>query len=505
MRVAIRVDASLVRGTGHVMRCLCLADALRTRNVHVTFVTRDLADFLRQQIELQGHAVVALPDWSAGQAPDAGQPAEAGWTPGQQRADADAVAAALAGTAWDFLLVDHYALGSDWERAIRSLAPRLAVIDDLGRAHDCDVLLDQNFHLDPQARYAGKLPATAKALLGPSYALLRPAFRALRGRVRPRAGALGRILVFMGGMDAGNLTGQALRVLDQAGLAGIATDVVIGAGHPHRESLQQRCATRPATVCHVQTPDIAGLMADADLAIGAGGGANWERMALGVPTLALCVAENQRAVLDDCSRAGLVYLADAHDDASFALHLRALAGNPGLREHLSRQGMACVDGKGALRVAAVLAGDGDIQLRFADDGDADAILAWRNAPEVRASSRTDAPVAPDAHRAWFARVQADPRRHLLVGERNGQPVGVIRFDGDEACGYEISIYLVPGASGQGVGTALLEAAERWLRHNVPQARRIHAEVLAHNVASLQLFERCGYRRQSSTFSKDLLP
>ncbi|OZI28156.1 UDP-2,4-diacetamido-2,4,6-trideoxy-beta-L-altropyranose hydrolase [Bordetella genomosp. 1] len=506
MQVAIRVDAALVRGTGHVMRCLCLADALRERGASIAFVTRDLPQALHTLVTGHGHQVVALEGWPGASAPAADLPAEAAWSTAQQDADAAQTVAALAalGLPVEILVVDHYALGLRWEQAARAGAARLVAIDDLAREHDCDVLLDQNFYAAPEARYAGRIPAAARALLGPQHALLRPEFRSLRADLAPRSGALQRILVFLGGMDAANLTGRALDALDAAGLAGVATDVVIGAGHPQRDALAARCASRGATTCHIQTPHIGALMAAADLAVGAGGVATWERAALGVPTLAICIAENQREVLDDCSRAGLVCLAPADTVPALTEQLRALAANPGLRVHLSRQGMACVDGLGASRVVAALLGPAGIALRPAGADDSADILAWRNAPEVRAASRSDAPIAAAAHQAWFDRVLADPARHLLVGERDGAGVGVVRFDPDGPQSYEISIYLAPGRAGRGEGAALLAAAEAWLRRAEPQARLIHAEVMAHNVVSLRLFERGGYRWQSSRYSKDLV-
>ncbi len=224
---------------------------------------------------------------------------EASWPLQAQGADAQACLQALGGSpAWDWLVVDHYGLGPPWETAMRAATHRLLAIDDLARAHDCDVLLDVNHFEHAQARYQGRLPAAAVVLTGPRYALLRPDFESHRRDVQPRSGPVRRLLILLGGMDADNVTGRAIEAIDCLPQArDIDVDVVIGAAHPARALLESLAASRPRLYLHVQSNEIAALCARADLAIGAGGGTTWERCCLGLPTLALCLAPNQREVL----------------------------------------------------------------------------------------------------------------------------------------------------------------------------------------------------------------
>jgi len=485
----IRADAAPEIGTGHVMRCLRLAAVLRANGGKVRFVCRELTGSLRDRIEAEGCEVIMLP-------PSAIWPDEG--------ADAKAVQAQLAGTGCDWLIVDHYTLGAGWERSMRAAARRIMVIDDLCRPHDCDVLLDQNFHAAPDNRYDGKLPAGAITLLGPRYALLADEFAPI---VPPslRDGQVRRILVSLGGVDQVDATSVVLDALDMAGRHGAAIDVVIGAAHPRRDQIVARCAAMADTICHIETREMAALITAADIAIGAGGTSTWERCALGLPTLALCVAENQRNLIAHASRAGLIYAVDGDNPSAdkLARHIQALMENSGLRALISSAGTALVDGRGAARVAAALSG-GAIAMRLATQADCDALHEWRNHPSVRLVSRNQKETSLEDHRRWFASVRASASRDLLVGESGGTPVGVVRFDRQGDCA-EVSIYLVPGAvtAARGQGSALLLSAEEWLARSHPQVKTVKAEVLDGNQPSLGLFERCGYARDSYVFLKRL--
>lgn len=485
LNVLIRADASLAIGSGHVMRCLCLADVLRASGVRVRFASRNLPAHLAAHLAEHGHELLPLP--AAAPADDA--------------TDAEQTIT-LAGAS-DLAVVDHYGLGRGWESRMRRHAP-LLVIDDLVREHDCDWLLDQNFHPQAAQRYAGKLADGCVPLLGPRYALLRTEFLEARRHARPREGTVRRLLVFLGGMDADNATGKVLDAIERAGCDSLMIDVVIGVSQPARAAIEAWCAARPDCRCHVQPGNMAELFAAADLAIGAGGTATWERCALGLPTLALCLADNQRELLRQGSRHGFVYAPEciAADVESIALHLRALLGNEGLRHQLSRTGYELVDAGGAQRVVAAIckAGQAGIRLRPANRDDAASLHDWRNHPVVRAVSRSAEKIEYAQHLRWLDAVLADPDRYLLIGQRDGQPVGVLRFDVEQDAA-EVSIYLTPERIGRGEGAALLLAGEAWLRAERPAVRCLNAWVNTGNGASQRLFERCGYDQQATQYMK----
>lgn len=336
MKVAFRVDASVQIGTGHFMRCLTLADALKKRGAHIRFVSRHLPEYLANLLEAKGHDLAMLD--SDERHGDLDELAHAHWLGCSQAEDAQSSIKVLSDGDWDWLVVDHYALDARWECALRPAVQKILVIDDIAdRQHDCDVLLDQNYYVDMNTRYADKVPGHCQLLLGPRYALLRDEFRQLREQVQPRQGPVQRILVFFGGVDADNYTGRAIQALTDMGVADMQVDVVIGAQHPCREAIEAACLRHHFT-CHVQTNRMAELMAAADLAIGAGGSAIWERCSMGLPSIILVLAENQNKAAKDLDAAGvLLNLGDARSITNIELTytIRKLIEDVKLRSELS--------------------------------------------------------------------------------------------------------------------------------------------------------------------------
>lgn len=483
MRFLFRADAGQAIGAGHVMRCMSLANALQARGAQTCFVALDLPVHLESVLQAQGHEVRRLPE-----AVRCDELADA-------RATLDGEQSIVA------CVVDHYQLGRDWEAEVMVHAPVLA-LDDLGRSHTSRWLLDQNYYADPQARYAAtRCPASVERLVGPSFALLRSEFARARAIARVRDGVLRHVLVSLGGMDAGNLTATALKAIDLGLSPGVQVTVIAGASHPDLPSLQAWCDSRGLASLHVQVSDMTPHLLSADLAIGAGGSSTWERCACGLPTVAICLADNQREVILEGARAGFLWGIDHVPSADeLAIVLRALAVAPGLVQHMSERSLQVTDARGASRVADLLLPK-IIQVRDATSGDARMIYEWRTSPEVMGVSRNTASFPFKDHLAWLGRVLQDPKRLLLVGVHDGREVGVVRFDinGDRA---EVSIFLAPGTMGAGLGRALLVAGEHRLRDKHPQVTRVDAWVNADNPRSFQLFQHLGYSHGICRLEKD---
>lgn len=339
--MAFRADASIVTGSGHVMRCLTLADALREQGVHTVFLCRYQPGHLGNLISARGHTLVWLPahegiDWFA---------------------DAEASVANLAaGAPWDWLVVDHYDLAADWERRLRDVAKNIMVIDDLAnREHDCNLLLDQNLQ-DPD-RYAGLVPKTCCTLIGPKYALLRPQFATARRSLRPRDGHVSRLLVFFGSMDVDGVTIKALEAIKLLGRPDLHVDIVVGQANPHQAAIEAASQTLARAEIHYQTEAMATLMANADLFLGAGGSSSWERCCLALPALVLATAENQTAQSEALARAGAqIYLGNAQSVTleRLARLLTEVLGGPELLRRMAERAYSLVDGLGTERVAAYL-------------------------------------------------------------------------------------------------------------------------------------------------------
>ena len=355
MIVAFRTDASLQIGSGHVMRCLTLADELKKAGAKITFITRDHPGNLNQLIKNKGHnlEVLSPPSISDDFQADSVNPRSEylKWLGVPELRDASETIAKLEKNKPSWLIVDHYGLGLEWELALRPHIEKLMVIDDLAdRKHDCDVLLDQNYFVEGDRRYAGLVPEACRLLVGPRYALLRPEYTAYRKTLRDRDGQVRRVLVFFGGTDPQNMTGMAIEALSRPGLKHLEMDIVVGVNNPHRKTIEQQVLHRPHTILHEPRPHLADLMVQADLALGAGGTTTWERLCLGLPSLVVSIAENQVPSCIALHRARLVnYLGYQNkvDSTNFFHEMIHMIDNPRRLVDMSLAGQALVDGFGA--------------------------------------------------------------------------------------------------------------------------------------------------------------
>ena len=301
VRIAFRADASVQIGSGHVMRCLTLADALKAQGAECLFICRPHEGHLLDLIVQRGHPILTLPVLAEHSMKAIKNLTHSDWLGTDWATDALDVCRVLGGNFLDWLVVDHYALDFRWERLVRVGCKRLMAIDDLAdRSHDCDVLLDQNLgRLSDD--YARLLPLHAVTLIGPQYALLRPEFAKLRAQslLRRASPQLKHLLISMGGVDKDNVTGHILESLEGFSLpADMQITVVMGSNSPWLRQVQLQAAEMrsqlPVQVL-AGVGDMARIMVNSDLAIGAAGGMAWERCCLGVPSIVLILAENQQS------------------------------------------------------------------------------------------------------------------------------------------------------------------------------------------------------------------
>lgn len=349
MQVVFRVDASLSMGTGHVMRCLTLARALHEQGGRCCFICRMHDGHLVELIASQGFEVLSMPVETGGIA--TGYPVHAAWLGSSQVADASYCQELLADRDVDWLVVDHYALEWEWEKAMRPYCQRLLVIDDLAdRRHTCDLLLDQNLGRRAED-YSGLLPASCRLLLGSEFALLRGEFAMWRPEsLRRRRGAgLQRVLVTLGGGDKDNFTSAVLQSLRQCSLPqDCVIDVVLGAQSPWLEEVCANARELPWTVTVEKgVDDMARRMALADLVIGAAGSTSWERCCLGVPTLLLVIAENQYPAAIALQEAGAaLLLPSAELPRALPESLALLLREPWRLDWMSQQAVGVCSGAG---------------------------------------------------------------------------------------------------------------------------------------------------------------
>jgi len=316
--VFIRTDSSVQIGIGHVMRCLTLADELRSCRVKVAFICKKTDGNINHFIEEKGFTVCEI----------------FGETWKEDAMEVEGFLKRNGGAKW--LIVDHYGLDIQWENYLREHCRRIMVIDDLAnRHHDCDLLLDQNYYIGQEYRYKELVSNRCKQLIGSGNVLLRSEFRQAAKNIRKRDGSISRILIFMGGSDPANMTTKVLDAIVTLG-SGMNVDVVVGSSNPNRESILKRCDSLPMVNFYCQTNSMAMLINNADLCIGAGGTTTWERGVLGLPTLTVVCSDIElQTTLDIAEQDAVWFLGCAHqinvDDIVAALNL-ALRSPNRLRE-----------------------------------------------------------------------------------------------------------------------------------------------------------------------------
>lgn len=497
MRVLIRADASMAIGSGHIARCLTLANALRSDGAEVVFACRQLPGHLLQRVSDQGYLALGLPERYPQEASGAGIEARLPW-----QADIDALASAL-GTPqrFDWLIVDHYGLDATWESAARRFADHLMAIDDLAnRPHAVDVLLDQNYSAQAQDRpYARWIEGDCKTFFGPRFALLRDEFQCSPIVIKPR---VERVLVNFGGFDAARQVYATMQALQ--GLNDLQVDFVAGLHNPEWAAMSELAKARPNWRLHTVASDFFGMMQRADLFIGAGGGTTWERAALGLPTICIAVADNQHLNAQLLAQAGGHLYLGSHDALAPQRLVEAVAvlrDNRELRQSFAERSRVLVDGKGAQRLAVALAAP-VLALRQATERDATLLFEGRNAAHVRQWAFNRDLIDWDSHVAWLASSLRNPQRLILIGDTPRGPVGMVRYD-REGDSVEVSIYLFDGHAGVGWGQVLLASGERLLRRHWPDIRLIQAQVLADNAVSVSLFQKAGYAQAERHFQRVL--
>ena len=298
MNVSFRVDSSLRIGSGHLMRCLTLANEISKSNANVSFISCNHEGNLNNMVREAGFYLYEISSRKV-----EGQPKLNGyeaWLGHTWLDDAQQVNVALTEQKCHLLFVDHYALDSRWEHLVGVNCDKLVVIDDLAnRHHDCDMLIDQTCGRQRGA-YKQYIDEQTVCLLGSDYTILRPEFRTFRtDSLQKRASpTYQKLLISLGGVDNENVTAQVLCALKKCQLTSTTeVIVVLGENAPHRQHVSDLLLDMPFKASLlVGVTNMAKLMMDCDYAIGAAGSSAWERSCLGLPTILIVTAENQLEV-----------------------------------------------------------------------------------------------------------------------------------------------------------------------------------------------------------------
>lgn len=494
LEVLVRVDASSRIGGGHVIRCLTLADELARRGHTVTFVCASISDFCARLVQRAGHRLTQIEPVKELQTETDCWDSTILSVEGQRE---DAARTAAAGGETDWVILDHYRLDGRWLACGEFAKDRRLVLDDLAnRSFECDILVDQTLGRG-RADYTPFVPPDCTVLAGPQFALLRPEFATARPAAlerRRKSRKAERLLVSLGATDIRGVTLTAVQSLLAAGVD-CAIDVVLASGASSLEPVRALAIRDARIATHVDSDDMAGLMASADLAIGAPGTSSWERCCLGLPAATLQLADNQALVSRSLTEVGATIAIDDVQETGPAA--KRLIANGSERARMVAAAAAIVDGRGVRRVIDAMLGQEEaaksIHLRLANEQDSETLWLWRNDPVMRAMAKTHQPISWDDHVQWFHRVRADDCTCIYIAEIGAERAAMIRFDRVHEAAL-VSINVNPALRGGGIGKAVLSVACQQYAALYPGTDFL-AEVKTGNAASQRIFEASGFRQQ----------
>lgn len=480
--IVIRADASTQIGNGHVMRCLALAQAWQDAGGQVIFAMAMEAPALEARLRAEAMDV-AHPLARPGSANDATQTA----TLAQQ-----------ASAAW--VVVDGYHFGAEYQHAIKEAGLNLLFVDDNGHAghYYADLILNQNIYAHDRL-YASREPYTG-LLLGPRYILLRREFLKWQGWQRQIPEVARKVLVTLGGADPDNVTLEVIQALHQVAIDGLEAVVVVGASNPHYEELQSTIRTSPLAIrLERNVTNMPKLMAWAEVAVTGGGSTCWELAFMGLPSIVLVLADNQRPVAERLDAASVALNLGRHEDLSpvkLAQALDQLLATADRRADMAKRGRELVDGRGATKVLTQLR-SGMLRFRTVNEDDCKLIWEWANDPEVRAVSFSSEPIPWEQHVQWFTSKLNDPNCIFYIAmDSEGVPVGRVRYDidGNQAV---ISVSIDQKFRGQGYGRTAIRLASREL-FGASDADVIRAYVKQSNEVSVRAFVNAGFKDMGTT-------
>jgi len=455
-QVFIRADASTAIGSGHIMRCIALAQAWQERGGCVTFLSHCQNEALQQRIIREGFEFVFV---------DRPHPDPADLTQVLER-----VQNFRNGSGIPWLVLDGYHFDSDYQKSIREAGNRLVVIDDYNHLpnYHADILLNQNIGAE-RIPYSCDLK-TVK-LLGPKYALLRTEFLNGKNRIQKHHRRQRRIMVTLGGADPDNITLKVLKALLQTRLKSFGVDIILGPANTNIKKLEleiksARKASMPLanTMQLLYNTNMADIMARADMAISAGGSTCWELCFLGIPSLLIIAAENQRSTAVGLDHIGVACCLGWHeevDPARLSSTLKNLLCNFDQLRSMSLRASKIVDGKGRSRLLNLMDWietprcKNDFSLRKARIKDAFQLWMLANDIDVRRNSFNTRPIIYDDHVRWLKEKLASDTSVIYVLDVSEVLVAQIRYDKNDSIA-EIDYAVKPAFRGKNIGSKILK-------------------------------------------------
>jgi UDP-2,4-diacetamido-2,4,6-trideoxy-beta-L-altropyranose hydrolase len=461
--IIIRSDSSFEIGTGHIMRCLVLADLLTEMGLKTHFVCRDLPGNISSKIQEQGFSLTLLP-------PTASENEEV-----KQINEMNP----------DWVVVDHYGLDAAWEKNFSGTC-KIFVIDDLAnRPHQSNVLLDQNYHKNLHL-YQDLVPGDCRLYVGCEFALLRKSVMAA-AQIKKKNNS---ILCFFGGTD---FTGEGLKLAKV--LTGLKSEyhfnLVIGKNNVHFKELTS--LQSPNFTVLVEPHDWESLLAESFLYFGSGGTVTWERFFLGVPGVVVSVAENQEKIAEELAVDGLQLYWGKASDLSYndvVLRLMKVAADKDLLKQIAERGAKKVRPVPVEILKMWFAGPTKgFSLKPATMEHLQFLFELRNDESTRKMFRNQDPVKLEDHKQWLEKKLKDRSSRLYVGYSDSLPCGQFRVDAD----HQTSVSIDPAFRGKGLGEKLISEGTKMFFLENPNVQFLKADIKNENIGSVKSFKAAGYR------------
>ena len=399
----------------------------------------------------------------------------------------------------DLLVVDNYDLDYKYENYFRAYAKKILVIDDLAnRKHDCDILLDQTYNRDP-TDYKNLVPEHCKILTGNRYMLLRSEFIKLRPRAllkRSVTNKIEKILISMGGSElVGDYTLQALELINKIKFKGIV-DVVLGFADNNLYKVKQYISSmKNSSKINIfyDVDNMAELIYEADLAIGASGSSVWERCCLGLPSVLFMIASNQKNIYE------------ALIDHEICYSYQDFTENDLYNIRFDNDFYNLIDGFGVNRVLieVLMPGMFTISLKNISPEDKDMLFDWQNIKNIRKYCNNPKIQSYEEHLLWFKeRIEQTHNPFWIIYDSDNNAIGVINLLYNRLDDYyDLGWYIIPRKQSKGLGTQALKLVTYLVR-----PIKVHAFVKQENISSHKALQKAGFKmidHQNYLFNKEI--
>lgn len=478
MKLFFRVDASTQIGTGHVMRCLALAQACIYAGGKAVFIMATKVPQLEVRLQTEGIEIVHLSLHPGG----------------IEDARKTATLARQFNASW--IVVDGYYFGAEYQKVIKDSGLYLLFIDDYGQAdyYYADIILNQNIYAH-EGLYLNKQSYT-QLLLGTRYILLRREFWQWREWKREIPSVANKILVTLGGADPDNVTLKVIQGLQLIEIENLEVIVVVGASNPHYQQLQT-AVEQSSFLIHLKrnVTNMPELMAWADVAIAAGGTTSWELAFMGLPSLVLILADNQYETARNIGEMEVAINLGWHEDVSvrkISETVTKLLESAEMQSKMTRLGNGLVCGEGNNKVLESLQ-NRQIKLRQVSEDDCKLLWDWTNDPEVRSVSFSSDFISWNSHVQWFTSKLTNYDCIMYVAlNKFDEPIGQVRFDikANEAT---ISISIDKKFRNQGYGSKLIRIATQKMFFSY-DIKTINAYIKDYNYRSINSFIKAGFEK-----------